>query len=566
MDRRTFLKKAGETGLLFGLGGFQILSPACHKSYDFDLIVKGGSIFDGSSEAAFTADLGIKNKRILAIGNLQEFTAYRVLDVDGLTVAPGFIDVHTHTDRRILVNPRAESKIRQGVTTEILGQDGGSMAPLTEEMRVARHKRYQERYGLSVDWHDFEGYFQAVTRQGTAVNLGSMVGQGTLRRCVLGMVDRKPSSEELAQIQELARQALDQGVLGISSGLEYTPGGFASTEEITELCSVMQGTSGLYATHIRNEDDGVVGAVAEAIAIAKGAGVGLHISHLKCQGQRNWSKLDEIFALIDQAQSESFSVTFDRYPYVAYSTGLASLMPIWSREGGTEKFIERLNNPEVLSKIKAATLNKIQLLGSWDSVMITSVSLEKNKAYQGKTVAEIVAGTNQDGFEFTRSLIIEERNRVGMVGFGMSEENTARILSHPKCMPASDGSALATYGPLSEGNPHPRSYGTFPRVLSKYVREQNAMSLAEAIRKMTSLPAQRFGLVDRGQIATKFMADLVVFDPQTIQDRATFSEPHQYPTGIEFVLVNGEVVIEKGAHSGNLPGMILKGRFSGKGA
>lgn len=559
MDRRTFIKISG-SGLFLGVGSFTEIVPLYRKTNDFDLILKNGEILDGTGHDSFNADIGIKGDRIVAVGNLHEYSAYRFLDVTGLVVSPGFIDVHSHSEEALLVNPKAESKIRQGVTTEIVGQDGGSVAPLTEEMRQQWSGRLRTKYGIVVDWFDLRGYFEKLMQTGVAVNIGSLVGQGTLREYVMGMTNRPATNDEVNRMQELALKTLQEGALGISSGLEYTPGGFATSEEIAQLCKAMKGQSpAIYATHMRNEDDRVVEAVEEAIRIAQTAEVGLHVSHLKCQGQRNWGKLDQIFNKIKTAKEQGTSVTMDRYPYLAYSTGLSNLMPIWSREGGTAKFIERLQNPETIQKIKKATLDKVDLLGSWDSVMITSVTLPQNKHLEGQTIAQIVRKNQADPFDFTCSLIIAEENQVGMVGFGMSEENTQRILAHPDCMPASDGSALANYGPLSEGNPHPRSYGTFPRVLSKYVREAHAMSLSEAIHKMTNLPAKRFGLENRGQIAEGFFADLVVFDKEKITDKATFSNPHQYPEGIEYVMVNGKMVIEKHKHTGDLPGMILTG-------
>jgi len=536
MKRRTFIKKSAVTGFSIGLGAMGLLTASCRESYPFDLVLKGALILDGSGNEGIRADVAIKDGKIAALGKLKDASARRSVDLSGLVLAPGFIDVHTHSESKLLVNPKAESKIRQGVTTEILGQDGDSFHP-----------------------EEFSSEFQKYENAGIAVNIASTVGQGTIRKVVMGMTDRAATPAEIAKMRSLAGVALRQGALGISSGLEYTPGGFASTQEITELCKVMQGSQGLYATHMRNEDDKLVEAVTEAVAIARGANIGLHISHLKCQGRRNWHKLPEVFALIAAFQRADGSVTMDRYPYVAYSTGLSSLMPLWSREGGTGKFIERLKSPETETRIKQATLKKIALLGSWDSVMITSVNLEKNKSMQGKTVARIVGESKQDAYEFVRSLIIEEENQVSMVGFGMNEDNTKQILAHPFCMPASDGSALATYGPLNQGNPHPRSYGTFPRVLGKYVREEKIVSLPEMIRKMTSLPATRFSLAGRGHIAEGFMADLVAFDPEKVRDKATYSQPHQYPEGIEWVIVNGDVVVEHSEHSGKLPGRVLRG-------
>jgi N-acyl-D-amino-acid deacylase len=378
---------------------------------------------------------------------------------------------------------------------------------------------------------------------------------------VLDMSDRAATAAEIEKMQELARLAFRKGALGISSGLEYTPGGFASRDEIAELCRVMKGTPGLYATHMRNEDDRVLEAVEESIEIAERAGVGLHISHLKCQGRRNWDKVGDVFAAIDAAESRGVSVTMDRYPYVAYSTGLANLMPLWSREGGTAAFIQRLQDPGTWPRIMEAMADKIDLLGSWDSVMISSVRLEKNKPLEGKTIAQIVEANGEDPFLFVRSLIIEESNRVGVLGFGMGEETTKKILAHPKCMPASDGSSLATYGELSGGSPHPRSYGTFARVLGKYVREEKIMPLEEAVRKMTSLPAERFELANRGRLAEGFLADVVVFDAETVADKATFANPHQYAVGFEAVLVNGGLVLEKGERTETLPGMVLRGHL-----
>ncbi len=322
----------------------------------------------------------------------------------------------------------------------------------------------------------------------------------------------------------------------------------------------MRGTRGLYATHMRNEDDRVVEAVKEAIAIAEGASIGLHVSHLKCQGKRNWDKADAIFAAMDAAEARGVSVTFDRYPYVAYSTNLSNLMPLWSREGGTDAFLQRLQSVDDWPRIRSAVEDKVALLGSWEQVMISSVELEKNEPLQGKTVAEIVTERNvEDPYLFVRDLLVEEKNQVGMLGFGMSEDTTARILAHPKCMPASDGSALADYGELRRGSPHPRSYGTFARVLGKYVREMKIMPLEEAVRKMTGLPADRFGLAERGRLAEGYLADVVVLDPLRVADRATFADPHQYADGFELVMVNGRVVYEGGERTEELPGRVLLG-------
>ena len=532
MNRRSFLANSAFFPTLLRL--FRT-----RQDRDFDVLVRGGSVLDGSGAPAERKDVGIRGEVVTAVSDLTGATARRILDASGLTVSPGFIDVHTHSEEELLVNPKAESKIRQGVTTEILGMDGGSYEPgvFSQELRKLE-----------------EG--------GIALNAASFVGQGTIRGLVLGMSDRAATADEIEAMRKLARTAFEQGALGISSGLEYTPGGFAALSEIAELAKVMSGTQGLYATHMRNEDDRVLEAVEESIEIAERAGVGLHISHLKCQGKRNWGKLDSIFEAIRKAEARGVSVTMDRYPYVAYSTTLANLMPLWSREGGTEEFLRRLQSADDWPRIRAAMEEKIALLGSWDAVMISSVEREKNKPLQGKTIAEIVKERGEDPFLYTRALILEEKNRVGMVGFGMEEETTARVLAHPNCMPASDGIALADYGELRKGNPHPRSYGTFARVLGKYVREEKIMPLEEAIRKMTSLPAERFSLARRGRLAKGFFADVVVFDPAKVRDRATFAEPHQYADGFEAVLVNGVVVFEGGERTEELPGKVIRGSLA----
>ena len=358
IPRRTFLRVSALAGAGI-LGGAAPSQWGCGLLSDFDLVLSGGLIVDGSGREPFEADLGIEADRIVAVGDLSQKRADRRIDVRGMVVAPGFIDIHSHSDITLLVNPRAESKIRQGVTTEIIGADGGSVAPLTGEMRQRRAESLSRRYGLQVGWSDFDGYFTELGRQGAAVNVATMVGQGTLRAHVVGEEGRTASAGEIVEMQDLVRQAMTQGVWGLSSGLEYTPGSFASTEEIIALCRAME-SAGVYATHVRNEDERLLEALDEAVHIAKSARVGLQLSHLKVSGQHNWPKIREVFSSLRKAREDGVSVNSDRYPYIAYSTGLASLFPLWSREGGNDAFIARLQDPELVPGIRDDVLEKIK--------------------------------------------------------------------------------------------------------------------------------------------------------------------------------------------------------------
>lgn len=543
---------------MFGFGLFSPISMISAREYDFDLLMQDAFILDGSGTDGYFGDIGILGERIMAIGRLNKYRARRVINIENRVVTPGFIDIHSHSEDELLVNPRAESKIRQGVTTEIIGQDGNSIAPLSLEMQSSLNQQYDASYGLKVDWHDFYGYFRRLQEQGIAVNVGTMLGQGTLREYVIGRENRDATRSEISRMKELVQQSLDDGALGVSSGLEYTPGAFASSVELIEICKVMHFAFGIYATHMRNEADFLVEALDEAIAVAKGADVSLHIAHLKCIGKRNWSKLETVFDMIRHARRRGISLSMDRYPYIAYNTSLSSLFPVWARSGTHGDFLSRLQSASIIPRIKEETLAKVEMIGSWDAVMITSVESAQNKYLEGKRVSEVAGGNGVDEFEFVRRLIIEEGNGVDMCGFAMSDKNTADILAHPSCMIASDASARADYGILNKSKPHPRTFGTFPRVLAKYARDDHILTLTEAVRKMTHLPASRLGLKHRGLLKKGFFADLVVFNPKTIRDNATFEAPYQYPSGINFVLVNGVVVVESDHHTGALPGRILK--------
>ncbi|HZD03840.1 MAG TPA: amidohydrolase family protein, partial [Longimicrobiales bacterium] len=444
------------------------------------------------------------------------------LDLRGLALAPGFIDIHSHADLSLLVEPRAESRIRQGVTLEVVGQDGSSVGPWSEEAFRSTRESYRERYGVDIDFRDLGGFLDRLDRTPPTVNLASMVGQGTVRSRVVGGEDRPATAAELARMRGLIREALLQGAVGLSSGLEYTPGSFAPTEELVALASELKGTGLPYASHMRNEDDRVLAAVEETLHVGRLAGVPVEVSHLKAQGRRNYWKADVILGLLERVRADGVDVHFDRYPYVAYATGLSNLFPTWAREGGARALVARLADPEAGPALERYARDKVALLGSWDAVQITSAGAGEDAWLKGRRLGEAAAERSVDPFELVVRLLRGEGG-VGMIGYGMSEENTEKILAHPLGMICSDGGAFAPYGPLSGSSPHPRAYGTFPRLLGVYVRERRVMSLERAIHKITGMPAAKLGLEDRGAIRPGAFADLVAFDPATIADGATFT-------------------------------------------
>ncbi|MDD9949516.1 MAG: D-aminoacylase [candidate division Zixibacteria bacterium] len=556
-SRRNFLRRTSLAGAGAAVGGLSTMLDGCAIAQRYDVIIKGGQVIDGTGAAPVFADIAIEGDRIVQIGPVQGSSG-NTIDATGKIVCPGFIDIHSHTDLSLLVDPRAESKIRQGVTTEVAGQDGSSLAPLTNGRLRSLQEGYGRRYGVDIGWTDFTGLFNTLEQQGIGLNFISLAGQGTIRGYVVGYENVPASARQVDAMKDLVDQAMSEGAWGLSSGLEYTPGSFADEDEIAELGRVAAGYSGFYATHMRNEDDFLVEAVSEAISTARKAGIALQIAHFKASGRRNRDKVAVCFDMIEQAIGEGMDITLDRYPYIAYATTLQNLFPTRFRAGGAEAFVSRLQSPDVLPAMKRAAVDKVDMLGDWSAVMITSVGRAENQDYVGRRVSEIVARSGQDPFEFVRELLIAENGSVGMVGFGMSEEEITSVLTHPLVMVASDGGAAAVSGPLSETTPHPRYYGTFPRVLGKYCRDEGLFDLPTAVHKMTGQPAQRLGLADRGRIDVGLVADLVVFDPDTVIDRADFMNPHQYAQGIESVLVNGAVVIDGGEHTGALPGKVLR--------
>ncbi len=559
LNRRDF-GKALSAGTL-GLAGAAWVGTGCgtvRVNNRFDIIIKNGSVIDGSGREAFQSDIGIIGDRIAAIENLENATADTVIDGNQLAVSPGFIDIHTHTDLGLIVNSGAESKIMQGVTTEVGGNCGDSVFPLDEDELKGMDKDTFEEFGIHVDWNDLNGFLDRIEKNKTSINYATFTGQGRLRGLVVGRNDVPATREQLTKMQEILRSTMEQGSFGLSSGLEYAPGSYADTEELVELCKTVAGNNGIYATHIRSEDEKVEEAIQEALDICRDAEVSLEISHLKANNPGNWPKLDHILEMLQEASDSGMPVHADRYPYIAYSTGLSIFLPLQALQGDTEEKIARLSDPKQSPGILEYVQKRGDNIGGWDRVVISSCFSEKNKKWEGKSISECAEESRISPLEFVRTILIEEKNRVQIVGFGMDEDNLKKVLSSPFVMVGSDGNAVAPHGKLGEGKPHPRYYGTFPRVLGTYAREETLFNLPTAVKKMTSMPAGKLGLSGRGVLARDNFADIVVFNPETIIDQATFVDPHQFASGIEYVIVNGQVTVKNGAQTGVRAGSVLR--------
>jgi N-acyl-D-amino-acid deacylase len=559
ISRRDFLKKTSQYATVAGLGSCGLLLKGCSSKKEYDLVIKNGRVFDGLGNEAVMADIGIFGQKIAKIGKISSAKGQAVIDASGLTVCPGFIDAHDHTSIELVVNPKAESSIRQGITTVVSGNCGSSPFPVADEIYDEYRDMMKETYDVDLTWRDIKGFFSKLEEKGMALNYSTFVGQGTIRGFAVGYNDRPPKDEELARMRALLTESIQNGALGLSSGLEYAPGSYAQQDEIVELCRTAARNGGLYATHMRDESDQLLEAMDEAIDVSRKTGIRLQISHFKIAYPRNWNKIDDALAKLEAAKKEGIPIFCDRYSYIAGATGLSSMnFPLWAKQGTTEEFLARLKDPTLESKFRSFLEEREKKLGSWDKVVISDVFTEENRKFEGMNILEAIEKTGKDVFEFLRDLLIEEENRAGQIIFMMKEENLKRILSHPLVGVGCDGSALAPYGPLSKGKPHPRSYGTFPRVLGKYIRDEHILPMKDMLKKMTSVPAKNFGFAQRGALKEDYFADIVIFDEKRVIDKATFKDPHQYPEGIDYVVVNGAVVINKGEHSGLLPGRILR--------
>jgi len=535
ISRRGFIKSSLLAGAALGFGFDGLANIRVNNR--FDTIIKNGVIYSGNLREPVRGDLGIKNGKISAIGDLGE-SADITVDAGGKAISPGFIDIHTHTDSNLFDAPLGDSKIYQGVTLDIGGNCGDSPFP-------------------SQKWESAGKFFDDLRSEGRGINYGSFLGQGSLRSRFVGDNNVPATAGQLKDMKRYIDEQMEMGATGISCGLEYTPGSYANEKEITELCKVVARHNGLFAIHMRNEDDRVEAALDEAIRIATGAGVKLQVSHLKAQNAANWHKAPDLLKRIEKAQKAGLDIAFDRYPYIAFSTGMSTFIPINDRQGTTAEVVARLRDVEQSKKIGDYAKSRIERLGGPQNVVVTSCRQPQNKRFIGLNVEECAKLTSMDSWEFIRELLIEENANVDIIGFAMREENVKLFLSHPLGMPASDGSVYSPIGRLGESMPHPRSYGTFPRFFGKYCRDEKLMSLSEAVHKATALPASRLGLRKRGLLEIGYHADVVVFDYEKIIDTATFANPHQFAKGIEHVFVNGVYTIKEGKPTGKLGGVIL---------
>jgi N-acyl-D-amino-acid deacylase len=558
ISRRKFIKNSVLTCAAAGVNS-GLLFKGLSGNSAYDLVIKGCILYDGTGGEARETDIAVNGGKIAGIGEIKASAGKKIIDARGLAACPGFIDAHDHSDVGLLVNPKAESHIRQGITTLVSGNCGSSPFPISDAEYEETRDAMKRAYNIEWDWRDIKGFFSRLEKSGTALNYASFVGQGTVRGAVVGYQDNPASPEQLAEMQRMVKQYVQDGALGLSSGLEYAPGSYADLDELISLCRAAASAGGMYATHMRDEGDALLESLEEAISIARQSGIALQISHLKCAYPRNWNKIDRALAAVTQASEAGVNIFCDRYPYIAGATNLSSLnFPLWAQQGTTDDFLNRLKDPALEEKLRAYLKQREKKLGSWDKIVISSVATKKNRGYEGRSIQDCAQESGKDVFVFMRDLLIEERDQVGMILFMMSEENLKKILAHPLVGVGCDGSVRAPYGPLSAGKPHPRSYGSFPRVISKYIREENILPLSQMIRKMTAIPAARFGFSRRGLVRENYDADLVLFDYTAIKDLATYQNPHQYPEGIPYVIVNGCPVVEKGEHTGRLPGRVLR--------
>jgi N-acyl-D-amino-acid deacylase len=537
----------------------------CARAPSYDIIVEHGQVVDGTGSDAVSADVGIRDGRVATLGNLSRAKAAQRIDATGKVVAPGFIDMLGQSEMTILVNPHLPSKIFQGITTEITGE-GATAAPLNDRIVEADRLSY-EHLGITPDWRTLGEYFARLERQGLGINLASYVGATQVRRVVLGDDDVDPTPAQLDSMKALVAQGMRDGAVGLSTSLQYAPAPYASTEELIALASVAGGMGGVYATHLRSEGDAVLDALDEAIRIGREAPIPVEVWHIKAAGKPNWGRMGEIVAKVDSARAAGLDISADTYAYTAWFNSLSAFMPPWAHDGGQAKLVERLRDPATRARIRKEMLtpshdwdNEWQEIPGPEAVMVSVVQNPEMRGLQGRTLAQIAAERGVDPIDALMDILVEDRAFTSGAIFGMSEEDVSLALKQPWVSVNNDSQGTAPDGILGQEHPHPRAYGTFPRILKKYVREEHLLTLPEAIHKFSALPAQKMNLADRGTLAPGKWADLVVFAQDSVADLATFEEPNQLSVGMDWVLVNGVAVIADGKATDALPGKVLRGR------
>jgi len=537
---------------------------ACSAATEYDIIIRNGTLYDGSGGNPIVGDVAIQGDTLAAVGQLENARAKLEIDAEGLAVAPGFINMLSWATESLIEDGRSQGDIRQGVTLEVFGE-GWSLGPLNEKMKIAESEQ-QGDIKFDIEWTTLAEYLDFLVKRGVSPNVASFVGATTVRIHEIGYKDRPPTAEELERMRGLVAQAMEEGALGLGSSLIYAPAFYAETNELIELAKVAAKYDGMYISHLRSEGNQLLEGVDELITIAREAGIRAEIYHLKAAGQANWSKLEAVFERVEAARAEGLSITADIYTYVAGATGLNAAMPPWVQEGGYNAWVERLKNPVIRRRLKREMStptddweNLYLAAGSADKVLLVGFKNDALKPLTGKTLAEVAVMRGKSPEETAMDLVIEDGSRVATVYFIMAEANIRKKIAQPWVSLGSDAGSLAPERVFLKSNPHPRAYGNFARLLGKYVREEKIISLTEAIRRMTSLPATNLRIRNRGMIKEGYFADVVVFDPKTIQDHATFERPHQYSSGMRHVFVNGVQVLKDGEHTGATPGRVVRG-------
>jgi len=531
---------------------------------EFDLIIRNGRVVDGSGRPAFDADVAIKGDRIVRVGDLKDAKAPRTIDARELVVAPGFIDMLGQSETYLLIDPRAMSKVMMGVTTEITGE-GESIAPVNERL-IKENEDFNKRYNLNVDWRTLGEYFQRVEKQGMGLNVGTFVGATQVREYVIGFDNRPPTPPELEQMKKLVADAMKDGALGVSTSLQYVPARFAKTDEIVELAKVAHQYGGIYATHQRSEANALDESLAEVFEIARRAQIPVEIWHLKTAYKKNWGRMPEVLKKIEAARAQGLKIGADVYPYIAGSTALSACLPPWALEGGTEKMLARLRDPNTRERLKKEITTDSKeweniYLGSGgpSGILIGAVVNRDLEARQGKRLSEIAAEQNKDPLDALFDFILADHGQTGAIYFMMSEDDMKAALRAPFVSVCTDSGARAADGPLAGSKSHPRGWGSYPRILGRYVRDEHLLTLEQAVNKMTGLSAKKVGLRERGELLEGYFADLTIFDPKTVMDRATFEIPNQYPDGIRYVIINGQISVDEGKRTPTLSGRVLRG-------